>query len=79
MAASLGSSKVSAHALQVVALALVNTPEGRSTAKFPRNWNYLLRHRSGKVRVASTLYQASVKGRLALDLETSVDLEGEEP
>ena len=29
--------------------------------------------------VASTLYQASVKGRLALDLETSVELEGEEP
>ena len=24
-------------------------------------------------------YQASVKGRLALDLETSVELEGEEP
>ena len=32
-------TKVSAHTLQVVALALVNTPEGKSTAKFPRNWN----------------------------------------
>ena len=29
--------------------------------------------------VASTLYQVSVKGKLALDLETSVELEGEEP
>ena len=26
-----------------------------------------------------SLYQASVKGRLALDLETSVEFEGEEP
>ena len=29
--------------------------------------------------MASTLYQDSVKGKLALDLETSVELEGEEP
>ena len=34
---------------------------------------------SGKAKVAWTLNQASVKGILALDLETSVDLEGEEP
>ena len=74
--ASLGSIKVLAHALQVVALAPCRTPEGKSTAKFPRNWNDT---HSGKLKLASTLYQASVKGRLALDLETSVDLEGEEP
>ena len=36
---------------------------------------YPLWQSNGKAKVASTLYQASIKGRLALDLETSVELE----
>ena len=40
---------------------------------------YPLWQSSGNAKVASTLYQASVKGRPTLDLEKSVELEGEEP
>ena len=40
---------------------------------------YPLWQSNGEAKVASTLYQASIKGRLALDLEASVEPEGEEP
>ena len=47
----------------------------KSTAMFSVLERYPLWQSNGKAKVASTLYQASIKGRLALDLETSVELE----
>jgi len=47
----------------------------KSTAMFSVLERYPLWQSNGEAKVASTLYQASIKGRLALDLEMSVELE----
>ena len=54
-------TKVSTHALQVVALALVNPPEGKKH-RYVLRW--LERHLQRQVGVGVDAHQASVKGRL---------------